>query len=176
MSNAGIDYGLGKTNIDVDTGIRFGIISANSLDSWIYEELELDYGKPTCPKCGSDVKDTDDITWPNKRLPEHKECVCTSCGEYYWSEECYPQEPISQYIDDGKYEATLTEINEMVIIKAPFYTLTKFCSPCFPGGGDLNNPVEEGVKTYCFGHEYFRDEVAPYPVYCAKTDKLIEKR
>ncbi len=35
----GIDYGMGKTNIDQKTGIRFGVISANNVDYW-YESSE----------------------------------------------------------------------------------------------------------------------------------------
>ena len=53
MSN--IDYGLGQTNIDLKTGIRYGVLPQNDiLQSWC-DSAEPDYGPPTCPKCGNDA-------------------------------------------------------------------------------------------------------------------------
>lgn len=53
MSN--IDYGLGRTNIDRSTGIRYGVLPQNDiLQSWC-DCAEPDYGSPTCPKCGNDA-------------------------------------------------------------------------------------------------------------------------
>lgn len=45
---AGIDYGFGKTNIDLETGIRYGVISQNSLPSWIWDDAEPVYGECEC--------------------------------------------------------------------------------------------------------------------------------
>lgn len=41
----GIDYGLGKTNIDPDTGIRFGVIPANDLGSSWFEASDAEYAE-----------------------------------------------------------------------------------------------------------------------------------
>ena len=40
----GIDYGLGKTNLDTETGIRFGIIHNHRLVDWFWDETEAEYG------------------------------------------------------------------------------------------------------------------------------------
>ena len=37
------DYGMGLTNIDHETGIRYGVIAAVRMDFW-FEESEPDYG------------------------------------------------------------------------------------------------------------------------------------
>lgn len=59
--NAGIDYGLGRTNIDQATGIRYGVIPANDLgESW-YESSEPDYGPPSCGKCGNEAVEIDNV-------------------------------------------------------------------------------------------------------------------
>lgn len=59
--SAGIDYGMGTTNIDLDTGIRFGVIPANDLgESW-YESSEGDYGPASCGKCGNEAVEMDEI-------------------------------------------------------------------------------------------------------------------
>jgi hypothetical protein len=52
-----------------------------------------------------------------------------------------------------------------MVVKSPFYTYAQFCSPCVPGAGNLDNPMAEGVKTYCLGHDWFEGGVAPYPVW-----------
>ena len=58
---AGIDYGLGRTNIDQATGIRYGVIPANDLgESW-YESSEPDYGPPSCGKCGNEAIEIDNV-------------------------------------------------------------------------------------------------------------------
>mgnify|MGYP001585451342 CR=1 FL=1 len=58
--SAGIDYGLGCTNIDVETGIRYGCISIHSVtQAWDYS-AESDYGEPTCPKCGNIAGNAED--------------------------------------------------------------------------------------------------------------------
>ncbi len=51
----GIDYGGGTTNIDRETGIRFGVIPQNDvLQAWA-ESSEPDYGPPGCSECGSEA-------------------------------------------------------------------------------------------------------------------------
>jgi hypothetical protein len=57
----GIDYGMGMSNIDRDTGIRFGVISQHDVGQAWYDSEELDYGPPTCPKCGNEADDIDDL-------------------------------------------------------------------------------------------------------------------
>src|SRR3990167_2385458 len=46
-NHAGIDYGVGTTNIDKETGIRYAIIDQNSLDAesmeYIYNGRDLGY-------------------------------------------------------------------------------------------------------------------------------------
>lgn len=61
----GIDYGLGKTNIDLKTGIRYGVISQNAISPWAVEDMEDDYGKPHCPKCGNEAHDAEIAYAPN---------------------------------------------------------------------------------------------------------------
>ena len=66
--------------------------------------------------------------------------------------------------------------HDIFIIKSPYYTLCQFCSPCAPGAGYLMNHTPDGIKAYCFGHDWFDGERAPYPVYSVKTGKLVEPK
>lgn len=60
QQNIGIDYGLGTTNIDLETGIRYGVISQNEvLQAWA-DDAEADYGDPTCGHCGNPASDSND--------------------------------------------------------------------------------------------------------------------
>ena len=47
--NAGIDYGMGLTNIDHDTGIRYGVI--HSGDTMNCRHCGHDSRFPICPRC-----------------------------------------------------------------------------------------------------------------------------
>lgn len=180
----GIDYGLGKTNIDSETGIRYGIINQNEiLQAWVDEAEPYD-GEPTCPICGSEVKDIVDFENENPDINldswerEEYGCddyVCPECKRVFDSQEVFPEEPLSLFIDNDEYQAECSDdYGDIFIIKSPYYTTCQFCSPCAPGAGYIMNTVEDGVKAYCFGHEFFEDEKAPYPVFSVETGKLVE--
>ena len=55
--NTGIDYGLGKTNIDNSNGVRYGVISMHSIMPEAYAELEPVY---PCEDCEYKDKDYND--------------------------------------------------------------------------------------------------------------------
>ncbi|HEX9804271.1 MAG TPA: hypothetical protein VGA67_01175 [Candidatus Dojkabacteria bacterium] len=185
----GIDYGLNRTNIDLKNGIRYGVININCLGNFAWESFEPNYGDPSCPSCGSEVKDNS----------ESKDYFCETCYENdlfdllendagteddmdintycYWSEEVYPESPFSWYIDDGKYLAEHGENRDVFIMKSPYFTYAQFCSPCAPGACYLTNPVDnthDNNMCYCLGHDFFEDGETPYPVYLVETGELVE--
>lgn len=182
----GIDYGLGQTNIDKTNGIRFGVISQHDvLQAWS-DSAEADYGEPTCPKCGNDALNYQDMLAGDNRLTklcgsdeewdkaphECEEYCCQTCEYIFGSESAYPDEALGYYVDDGEYKLTDCLDSDIMVIKSPYYTYAQFCSPCVPGAGNLNNPMDpdKGVKCYCLGHDWFEDGIAPYPVYHVSDD------
>ena len=57
----GIDYGLGRTNIDHETGIRYGVIPQNDvLQSWV-DRSESDYGPASCGECGNEAVEINEV-------------------------------------------------------------------------------------------------------------------
>lgn len=143
-NNAGIDYGRGLTNIDTETGIRYGVISQNEvLQAWA-DSSEPDYG-------------------------------CDECEEWEKDEDCNLEcSPLSfDYVADG-YIATCGDDGDIFVIKSPYFTLCRFCSPCAPGAGYLMNPDDNGIKSYCFGHDWFDNEQAPYRVFDVKTGMEVK--
>lgn len=179
-----IDYGMGLTNIDNATGIRYGVISQHSLASWFYDSFEADYGPATCPKCGDDAMSHADVEadtdeWESA---EH-ECAdyaCTACEYVFGSESAYPEEPRGHSLNEDGYRAIDCLDSDVMLLASPFYTRAPFCSPCVPGAGNLDDactstePVnEDWEKTYCFGHEWFEDGIAPYRVFCVADDAEV---
>lgn len=158
-----IDYGLGKTNIDTKTGIRYGVISEHEVGQAWYDESEAYYGSPHCPKCGTEL-DTD--------IDDGHECECGYTIDWI-GDECYGDEPHSQYIDNGEYSATCDNSGDIFIIKSPYYTKCAFCSPCAPGAGYLTSEGDD-CKAYCFGPDWFDGE-PPYTVYRVSDDSLVFK-
>lgn len=171
----GIDYGHGKTNIDPKNGIRYGIINMNSLSEWAWDYFEADYGPPTCRKCGNKLLEYDGEK--HEDYPEIRGCsdfACETCEMVVDSQDAYRDEPIGHYLDDGEYKAFVDSYNDVMIVQSPYYTHAQFCSPCVPGAGHLEHPVEGGPKTYCFDKTWFKDEISPYPVYSVETGLLVE--
>jgi hypothetical protein len=177
-SYIGIDYGHGLSNIDHETGIRFGVINQYDVQAW-FDSSEPDYGDPTCPKCGSTATEIDHPSLKDKQEViedwEHAEYegddfVCEECEYVFGSESAYPDEVSGYVLDDGEYKASSDEYGDIFILKSPYYSYGQFCSPCAPGAIHLGNPLKEEVwndnnRGYCFDKSFFDGEVAPYRVF-----------
>ena len=190
MNYAGIDYGLGKINIDENTGIRYGVIHQNEvLQSWA-DSSEAIYPW-TCGYCGND------LTSEPWEYPAH----CDHCNRELTEDDFDMQEPAGfEYNQDGYVCSQSADDTDIFIIKSPFYTYAGYCSPCAPGAGylmnwykinknltekDLNNipaiweqyknSAEHAgfPKVYCLHHDFFDNGKAPYPVFSVETGELI---
>ena len=152
-SYRGIDYGMGKTNIDKENGIRYGVIHINRLHEFAWEEFEGIYA-PGCPSCGELLDD--DFESPAN---------CPHCNELIKDGEQFGDEPGGyEYVGDPTYKLELGDDGDIFVIKSPYYTFAQFCSPCAPGAGHLEHYCEDGPKTYCLGAEWFHGE-PPYPIF-----------
>lgn len=187
--SAGIDYGMGTANVDKANGIRYGVISQNSVAQALSDsDLEYDYGDPTCPKCGNVATDSAELPEESEEweIADHacSDYGCKECKYIFDSSEAFGDEPNGwSYSADG-YELTDCLDNDVFVLKSPFYTFAPFCSPCVPGAGNLDSaetafrrqkenhidsPELAGVKTYCLGHDWFEEREAPYPVFSVET-------
>jgi hypothetical protein len=200
--NPGFDYGLGQTNIDRETGIRYGVIPVNDvLQGWA-DSAEADYGPPHCPKCGNEARGSGELI-PDGHCPSEScpgvildgECshcdgedsyeveeytcgdyACDSCRILFDGEDAFGDTPLAFTLDDGEYKAEQGgDDSGIFIVKSPYYTRAQFCSPCAPGAGYLRKPVKNGPKTYCFGPDWFDEDIepCPYPVYRVSDDECI---
>jgi len=160
----GIDYGCGKTNIDTN-GIRYGVIHQNEvLQAWA-DSSEAVY-EHHCPYCGEEL----DIESP-------EEMDCPACKKSLKESDWDFNEPSYYKYEEDGYIATTDDVNDIMIVKSPYYTYAQFCSPCAPGAGYLMKPLEEKIennRTYCFGHDWFEGDKAPYIVYSVETNEEIK--
>lgn len=171
--NSGIDYGNGQTNIDLETGIRFGIISQNSvLQAWA-DDSEPVYNCEDCQyEEDADIRDFSeevDDSFDDEMIEKARD-------EYYEEKEQARSfcEPICYKYEDQEYKCfSCFDNTEIAIEKSPYYTRGRLCSPCFPGGVNLNDMDEQGEMGYCFNHDWFDEGVAPYPVYRVSDHKEI---
>lgn len=83
-------------------------------------------------------------------------------------------EPLSFTLNINGYTGEMGDSQDIFLTDSKYYTLAKFCSPCAAGAGYLLDHIPDGVKTYCFGHDYFEGGVAPYPVYSVETGEIVE--
>ena len=109
--SAGIDYGMGTTNIDKETGIRYGVIPQNAvLQAWA-DSSEADYGKPHCPKCENEAVEPDEAPdddseeefKPYRNRPCCGDYCCLDCKIYFDSEDAFGDEPLGWILDDSEY-------------------------------------------------------------------------
>jgi len=177
----GIDYsrGCGLTpggppvNRDPETGIRYGVIPCHAVDYW-WESAEANYGDPTCPDCGSDLVDPDDTDLDTLGGVDW---VCHGCRLGFDSDECYPEEAFSHYVDTPELAAETSDCVDIFVCRSEYYTYAQYCSPCAPGACYLTSPLGPGARhsgnrAYCFGPDWF-DGPPPYPIWRVSDDREI---
>jgi len=176
-------------NYDEKTGIHYGVISPNSI----------------CQETLSDLCDKSIDTIYEESKKTFLSDLESFCDDHYLdfkniNEDSFIDEFNQNYdndnhgyeYEDKDYFLQISDDNfGIFVIKSPYYTYTKQCSPCAPGAGDLNNPVEKEkyvkkgypsfnnldmysyVKSYCLPKEFFDDEYSkiPYRYYRVDNDK-----
>lgn len=188
----GIDYGLGKTNVDQPSGIRYGVISPHSVSPESSECIWRD-GENLTHKAAIDEqkasiraaldKALDDLL-PSEWFDGHKRVErLDQIVDVVWEEiaddfndfnDGYQgDEDHYRYAEDG-YVVETSSLG-LFVTKSPYYTLAAFCSPCAPGAGDLDAACEDGVKTYCLGHDWFDNEIAPYRVWSVESGEELRR-
>jgi len=177
-THVGIDYGMGRANVDRETGIRYGVISQHSLDlQAFHDSVEPVYPGPNCPECGGDVIPEGEVKhrdlWRKRTAWGCFDHACLACRKGFDSGDCYGEEVDGWECNDPDYELTTCLDTDVMVLRSPYYTHAQYCSPCVPGAGSLNSPCKDGPRAYCFGHDWFEGGVAPYPVFRTSDDSEV---
>ena len=174
-------------NYDEKTGIHFGVISPNSICQETLQDLCF----------GSNSIDPHYEAGKQEIIDDLKQF----CDDHYLNfDQIDPDQFIDQFSDryensDGQYDYEDKDYTLHIsgdnfgifVIRSPYYTFTKRCSPCAPGAGDLDSPISKQeydkedhnafmygtVKAYCLPREFFDSEYSkiPYRYYRVDNDK-----
>lgn len=184
----GIDYGLGQTNKNIETGIRFGVIPSDQCNPDATEDIwqngtDLDYEdyieqvkaglRSALADYFSDHKWSDEKQSKLDQATEDAfEAISDRLNDNYEGTGDYTR---MRYEQDG-YVLQTDSGGDLWVFKSPYFTYAQFCSPCAPGACYLTSPLDEpneNNKCYCLGPDWFEDDKAPYPVYSIETGKAL---
>jgi hypothetical protein len=137
-------------NYDAVAGIFYGCIQINHglLNPDVVND-ELWSGGPnvTCEWSPEQYEADEETGEPTNQLQD-------DCGE-----------PVSWEFNDekeGVQGVPALDNTCFIVIKSPFYTYARPCSPCVPNAGDLDNAGEdESTKCYCPPLNWFEEGKAP---------------
>lgn len=170
MAYSGIDYGMGRTNIDSETGIRYGVLSKHDLAShaWdiIYSEAtDLDYAEAVenaKSELAHAIKSVLEEYSANFNATELASDIIDDLDFNLES-----GGDSRRYLYEGESETfSVLSDGDLMVTKSKYYTLCSFCSPCAPGAGYLGS--DGNVKTYCLGPDWFSDD-RPMPYDCFRV-------
>lgn len=171
------------SNYDEKTGIHYGVISPNSISAETLNDL--------CDRSVDTIYESakDDLLNDLKSFCEDHNLDFKNINEDTFIDEFnqgYENDYHGYEYEDKEYSLHICDDNlGIFVIKSPYYTYTRLCSPCAPNAGDLDAPIKAdnrlkdisntGAKTYCLPREFFDDEYAkiPYRYYRVDNDQEV---
>jgi hypothetical protein len=171
-----IDYGRGLVNIDTETGIRYGVVHMNSLDNaWdrMEQGTNLDFEeykehiRNRLARAIDGVLDDEGLDQCNMSADDYAAEIVDSLEfDRYENNGDF----VRYELEEDGLNLRTTNRGDLFVIKSPFYTLARFCSPCAPGAGDLYAARDGGVRTYCLPADWWSE--CPYPIYRCDNNQL----
>jgi hypothetical protein len=170
---------INMSNFNETVGIRYGVISPHSISSWSLDEIYQNGTDPIYEELKNDLidpirKHLNNFGFSVGQIDEVLDPLIDNFNESYESD----GSGIMDY-SDKEYDLHVSGDNfGIFVMRSPYYTWCKPCSPCAPGAGDLDNPADthtfmiEGdkqvdypgysEKTLCLGHEWFDQDNDQY--------------
>lgn len=140
-------------NTDPATGIRYGVINSNSLESWVLDEI---------------MYNGENLTYKDA-LEQHltdAEAALEPLG-VEWSgdlsdviEDQFAQ---AYYEENDTYLAVVDGVrlllreSTVTVLASHVTAQVSECSPCYPDAGDLDSPNEYGVTAYTVPFDWFAE-------------------
>jgi hypothetical protein len=170
-------------NYDETTGIYYGVINPHSITPEVLNDL---YDRGTDPIYKESKKQlTDKINELFELIGfigDDKESDLRDEIEQIFNDN-YQSDGSGIYdYEDQEYTLHVSGDNfGIFVIKSPYYTFCRKCSPCAPNAGDLDSPINPDDyevlnlwdKAYCLDKSYFEGEKVPYRVYRVDNDQEV---
>ena len=174
-------------NLNFDTGIHYGCISQHSvdmsqMDDWYDNDATYEEAK-------DEIEDRISEALDGLLDPVDISNVVDEAIDRF--NESYQNDEPAYYYSDDEYEAEFSHsLSCWIILKSPYYTYCKGCSPCVPNAGDLDSPVtpedfdennlpvsmfDYGTvrRAYCLPERFFDDDKAPYEYFKVENDEHV---
>ena len=134
------------SNVNPQTGIRYGVASMNSLADWVWDEFFYNGTNDTAEAALEDWKTE------NPTLVDDDEAIQNFWDrEYMAEEECY-----SLTTDGMRLELSYLGGAALVfVLESPVISVARLCSPCIPNAGDLDAREENGAECYGLPPEWY---------------------
>ena len=134
-------------NTNPETGIRYGIISQNSIDPWIIDRIFQEGRDVHWEERMAEIRD--EVMGDDDVAPDDKEDEIDLRIEREGDRWC-DDEPVREFEIDGVFGQTtwLGGGQLLWVFKSPFISNFDLCSPCVPNAGNLDNPSPHGYQTY----------------------------
>ena len=159
------------TNFDEKTGIRYGVISPHSISPYALDDIYQRGTDPHYENAISELKAYAGEIAMNSPVPisdDAQERIADILIEEFNNGTCENSDGQMDY-SDKEYDLHVSGDNfGIFVMRSPYYTYCRGCSPCAPGAGSLDNPYTEWPdmdawdKTLCLGPEWFDTEDDQY--------------
>lgn len=134
-------------NRNEKTGIAFGVVSMNSLQSWVFDEFFY-HGRNVSYESAMEEFDAEN---PDATETERQRYI----------DRLEIDEPEYQLETDGMRLGIswLGGAQIVFVMESPYTAEVRECSICVPGAGNLDSPCEGGMVAYTLPEAWFaRDE------------------
>lgn len=145
-------------NVNPETGVRYGAVSARLLYDEVIETIQND---------GTDLTRAAEAAALRAEIQTKRPYIGETelANEVYFAleGECYDQPEHRYTRPDGLDVLTmwLGGAMHVMVLRSPHFTATNLCSPCMPGAGNLDEaPVNGGHRCYDVPPDWYRKEVA----------------
>ena len=131
-------------NINPETGIRYGVVSLNSLADWAFDEFFY-----------SGTNETSDAAFREWKAenPDADE----SAEQEFW--DMYQGEEEEYSLETDGMNLAISYLGGAALVwvfQSPHTTTARECSPCVPNAGDLDSQESGGFECYTLPKEWVK--------------------
>lgn len=137
---------MSLANINPETGIRYGVISANSINGFVFQDIFDQVYNFFSELCYNEAIEELKIDNPEDAEDEEK----LDEFEQDFFDNFQPEEIWGDFELDGikGHLSCLGGAYIIFVTESPYTTKAKLCSPCVPNAGDLDSLNENGYTCY----------------------------